>query len=217
MVCYSLHEVKNKCIYFQWKKNTGLLAEVSSFSAKSLLRVIVALNWYCSTHSICSNLRTIDFQMLADSYSALKWVFIRFYAYWAVKYNIQVKVILDQLFSDDSYLKFHPWLLLFHPCYCLILQTGVVFECNSAGSWAAHLDFLCVETKTWDSFSVSLTQSFSADVMRGCQRWLEMAMTDTRQLEVSSQLPQVTVATLYWNLESYAQYRSYRRKWFFLS
>lgn len=75
MVCYSLHEVKNRCIYFQWKKNTGLLAEVSSFSAKSLFRVIVALNWYCSTHSICSNLRTIDFQTLADSYSALKWLF----------------------------------------------------------------------------------------------------------------------------------------------
>lgn len=73
-------------------------------------------------------------------------------------------------------------------CYCLILQTGVVSECNSAGSWAIHLDFLYAEAWTWDFFfSVSLTQPFSPAVTHGCQSWLEMAVTDTGQLKISSQ------------------------------
>lgn len=36
-------------------------------------------------------------------------------------------------------------------------------------------------------FPVSLTQRFSADVTHWCQRWLEIAVTDTGQLKVSSQ------------------------------
>lgn len=39
----SKHEVK-KCICFtQWKQNTGIFAEVSSVSTKSLLEVVVTL------------------------------------------------------------------------------------------------------------------------------------------------------------------------------
>lgn len=36
-------------------------------------------------------------------------------------------------------------------------------------------------------FSVSLTQPFSPAVTHGCQSWLEMAVTDTGQLKISSQ------------------------------
>lgn len=43
-VMTNMRQKKKKTICFQWKQNTGLLAEVSSFSAKSLLRVVVTLS-----------------------------------------------------------------------------------------------------------------------------------------------------------------------------
>lgn len=62
----SKHKVKKHICFTQWKQNSEFT------TTKSLLRVVVTLRWYSSTHSISSNLRTVDFQTLANSQSALK-------------------------------------------------------------------------------------------------------------------------------------------------
>lgn len=209
MVCYCWHEVKNSCICFQWKRNT----EVSSFSAKSLLRVIVTLSWYSSTHSICSKLRTIDFQTPANSCSALKWMLsLGFmhagqsnrksrWKWFLISCSVLIltwNFILGYLLLSD----FANW-----GCFWVQLswQLGHIFELA-----------LYIETRTWgcfvcifDSTLLSWCDAQMSGVAgNGCD-WHRAAQD---LLPDKSKLP-----PLYWNPEGCAQYRGYSRKWFFLS